>query len=172
MTWSIEFIAHILIMLLDTLHLVSSCSSHRAALFGCILSCSRRWFDHYSSLTSIFESLLEKYETESGSLVHLWRRSESYLSLRILEPWASLCFTYVPFGGLSLLFSRVHFSPLTFHTFFSFSCSYSLHSWTLPKRGIFVDLLRWGHFFFCFLIFFFLIPLFFLPPRGWAVLGS
>ena len=42
-----------------TLHLASSCSSHKAVPFGRILSCTRRWFNCYSALTSIFESLLE-----------------------------------------------------------------------------------------------------------------
>ena len=54
MTWSIEFTAHISVMLLGTSYLAFSCSSHRAVLFGRILSCTRRWFDRYSSLTSIF----------------------------------------------------------------------------------------------------------------------
>ena len=45
----------------------------------------------------------------------------------------------VSFWGSLLFFDRVHFVTLTIHTFFSFQYSYSLHSWTLPKRGIFVD---------------------------------
>ena len=60
MTQSFEFTTLILVMLLVTLHLVFSCSSHRAIPFKCILSCTLRWFNRYSSLTSIFESLLEK----------------------------------------------------------------------------------------------------------------
>ena len=43
------------------------------------------------------------------------------------------------FWGSLLFFDRVHFVTLTIHTFFSFQYSYSLHSWTLLKRGIFVD---------------------------------
>ena len=53
-TQSFEFVAHILVMLLGTPHLAFSCSSRRAVPFGCILSNTRRSFDHYSSLTSIF----------------------------------------------------------------------------------------------------------------------
>ena len=45
----------------------------------------------------------------------------------------------VSLWGSPLFFSRVHFIPLTIHNFFSLQCSYSLHSWALPKRGIFVD---------------------------------
>ena len=44
----------------------------------------------------------------------------------------------VSLWGSPWFFGRVHF-PLTIHTFFSLQCSCSLHSWTLPKRGIFVD---------------------------------
>ena len=45
----------------------------------------------------------------------------------------------VSLWGSSLFFGRVHFIPLTIHTYFSLQCSCFLHSWTLPKRGIFVD---------------------------------
>ena len=69
MTWSIEFMTHISITLLSTLHLVFSCSSHRAILFGRILTCTRMWFDHYSSLTLTIESLLETSQRKSRSLM-------------------------------------------------------------------------------------------------------
>ena len=45
----------------------------------------------------------------------------------------------VSLWGSSWFFGKVYFITLTIHTFFSLQCSYSLHSWTLPKRGIFVD---------------------------------
>ena len=50
-----------------------------------------------------------------------------------------LCVSLLSLWGSPWFFGRVHFIPLTIHTFFSFQCSYSLHSWALPKRGIFVD---------------------------------
>ena len=43
------------------------------------------------------------------------------------------------FWGSPLFFDRAHFIPLITHTYFSLQCSHSLHSWALPKRGIFVD---------------------------------
>ena len=129
-------------MLLGTPHLAFSCSSRRAVPFGCILSNTRRSFNRYSSLTSIF-----------------WVTcGESHPSLRIRAllfiywpEWVCVLLMYL--WGSFLFFDRVHFIPLTFHTFFSLSCSYSLHSWTLPKRGIFVGPLKWG----TFLLFYFLL---------------
>ena len=47
------------VILLSTLHLAFSYSSHRAVSFRHILSCTPRWFDRYSSWTSIFKSFLE-----------------------------------------------------------------------------------------------------------------
>ena len=55
-----EFTTHISVVLLGTLHLAFSCSSHRVVPFGHIISYTPRWFNYYSSLTLIFESLLEK----------------------------------------------------------------------------------------------------------------
>ena len=47
----------------------SSRIPHRAVSFRCILVRTPGWFDRYSSLTSIFESLLETSWREPGSLV-------------------------------------------------------------------------------------------------------
>ena len=58
-TMSIEFTIHISVMLLSTLHLSFSCSSHRVASFRHSLFCSSEWFDRYSSLIWSSESLLE-----------------------------------------------------------------------------------------------------------------
>ena len=41
--------------------------------------------------------------------------------------------------GSHWFFGRVHFIPFTIHTFFSLQYLCFLHSWTLPKRDIFVD---------------------------------
>ena len=91
MTQSFEFMSHISVMLLGTLPLTFSCSSHRATPFVHILSCTPWWFDRYSSLTSIFESLQEASQREPRSIVQLQRHSESYPSIRILEPLLFLC---------------------------------------------------------------------------------
>ena len=71
MTQSFEFMTHISVMLLGTLHLVFSCSSHWAVPSGRILSCTPRWFDRYSSLTLIFESLLETSQRKPRFIVQL-----------------------------------------------------------------------------------------------------
>ena len=60
LTRSFEITTHIYVMLLGTLHLAFSYSSHRAVSFGHILSCTPRWFDRYSSSIWSFKSLLEK----------------------------------------------------------------------------------------------------------------
>ena len=91
MTQSFEFMTHISVMLLGTLHLAFSCSSHKAIPFGHILSYTPRWFNCYSSLTLIFESLSETFQRVSESILQLQRHSESYPSLGILEPFLFLC---------------------------------------------------------------------------------
>ena len=57
MTMSFKFTTHTSVMLLDALHLLFSYSSLRVVSFWHILSRTSERFDHYSSLTSIFESL-------------------------------------------------------------------------------------------------------------------
>ena len=58
-TQSFEFTTHTSVMLLGTLYLSFSCSSHRMVFFGRRLSCTLKWIDRYSSLTLTSESLLE-----------------------------------------------------------------------------------------------------------------
>ena len=59
MARSFEFTIRIFVMLLGTLHSAFSYSSPRAVSFERSLFYTLRWFDRYSFLTSIFESLLE-----------------------------------------------------------------------------------------------------------------
>ena len=56
---SFEFMMHISIVLLGTMDLAFSYSSHRAVSFECNIFCTSEWFDHYLSLIWSFKSLLE-----------------------------------------------------------------------------------------------------------------
>ena len=134
MTQSLEFTAHISVMLLGILLLAFSYSSHRTVPFGCTLSYTPRWFDRYSSLTLIFESFLKTFQRESRSITQLQRLSKSYPPFRILKPllflywFEQVCILLVYLQRSFLLFSRDHFVILIIHTFFSLQCLYSLHS--------------------------------------------
>ena len=134
MTQSFKFTTHTSLMLFSTLHLAFSCNSHRVILFGCILLCTPWQFDHYSSLTLILEHFGRHFRGILNPQCSFKRHSKSYHSLRILEPLLFLCWfervcvILVYLQGSFFSFERVHFIPLTIHTFLSLQCSCSLHS--------------------------------------------
>ena len=130
--------------LLGTLHLAFSCSSHKESPL--------------EAFFLVLQSGLTVTHLWYGLSSHFWRRLRGSLGpqcgfrgilrhpfLLGLEHFLFICWpewihvSLTSFWGSPLLFDRVHFIPLIIHTFFSFQCSYSLHSWALPKRGIFVD---------------------------------
>ena len=129
MTQFFEFVTHTFVMLLGTLHLAFSYSSPKAVSFERSLFYSPGWFDRYSSLTSIFESLLEISQKEPGSLVWLQRHFETSLSFRIRDlvvHFASLgefISHQCPYGGL--LGSSVEFTSL--HSLFTLTFHSSVH---------------------------------------------
>ena len=152
MTQSIEFMAHISIMLLGTLHLASSCSSHKAVLFGRILSCTRRWFNYYFSLTFIFESLLgdilEGVQIHSTSLEALQELLGAALLLRCQKPFHSFIglgeFVFYLCTFRDLSFSSVE--SFSFHSLFTLSFRSSIHipyTREVYRRGAYLQTPLW-----------------------------
>ena len=164
MTQSFELMAHISVMLLGPLHLTFSCSSHRAVPFGRILSYTPRWFDRYSYLTLIFESLLETSQRKSRFIVQLQRHFESYPSLRILDHFCSFIglsefvFYLCHIRGLSFsLVESTSFHSL-FTLFFFHSSVHISYTRELYRRGAYFQT-----FFFFKLKFFFSLFIFYHP---------
>ena len=81
-TQSFEFTTHTLVMLLGTLHLACSCSSHKILSFGHICYCTPKWFNRYTSMILFSESLLETSQRKSRSLEQLLRHFEIFFSFR------------------------------------------------------------------------------------------